>query len=50
MSITLEEQANYFLLCGRNDENVRKPSNAKKDDKIYKWTWDNLKKLINGAR
>lgn len=46
MSITLEEQANYFLLCGRNDENVQKPSNAKKEDKIYKWTWDNLKNLL----
>ena len=50
MSITLEENANYFLLCGRSDSNVQKPSNAKREDKIYKWTWDNLKKLINGAR
>lgn len=50
MSIALEENANYFLLCGRNNENVKKPNNAKNEDKIYKWTWDNLKKLINGAR
>lgn len=50
MSIALEENANYFLLCGRSDEIVQKPSNSKKEDKIYKWTWDNLKKLINGAR
>ena len=50
MSITLEENANYFLLCGRNDGIIKKPSNSKKEDKVYKWTWDNLKKLINGAR
>lgn len=50
MSITLEENANYFLLCGRSDEIVQKPSNAKKEDKVYKWTWKNLKELINEAR
>ena len=50
MSITLEENANYFLLCGRSDGIVQKPSNSKKEDEVYKWTWDNLKKLINGAR
>lgn len=50
LSITQEERKNYFLLCGRKDENIKKPKNAKGSDKIYKWTWDNLKALINGGR
>jgi len=50
MSITQEEKQNYFLLWGRPDEVVQKPKNSKKDDKIYRWSWENLKKLINGAR
>lgn len=40
----------YFLLWGRSGENCQKPSTASSKDKIYKWTWDNLKSLINGAR
>ena len=50
LSITQEEEKEYFLLCGRRDENVRRPVNAKCTDKIYRWTWDNLKNLINGSR
>lgn len=50
LSITQEESKPYFLLCGRSDGNVRKPKNAMSSDKIYKWTWDNLKILINGGR
>ena len=49
LSITQEERKPYFLLCGRNDGNVRKPKNARSSDEIHKWTWDNLKKLINGG-
>lgn len=50
LSITQEEEKEYFLLCGRRDENVKKPVNAKYTDKIYEWTWENLKLLINGSR
>lgn len=50
LSITQEERKEYFLLCGRNDGNVKKPGNAHSSDKIYKWTWENLKALINGGR
>lgn len=49
LSITQEEKKPYFLLCGRKDENVTKPINARSSDKIYRWTWDNLKLLINGG-
>lgn len=50
LSITQEEKIPYFLLYGRADGNVVKPLGAYASDKIYKWTWDNLKALINGAR
>lgn len=50
LGITQEERKPYFLLCGRKDGNVKKPKNALNSDKIYKWTWDNLKILINGGR
>lgn len=50
LSITQEEGKPYFLLCGRSDGNVTKPINARTSDKIYKWTWDNLKILIGGGR
>lgn len=50
LTITQEEGVPYFFLCGRADGNVVKPLGANTFDKIYKWTWDNLKALINGAR
>lgn len=50
LTIAQEEGVDYFLLCGRNDGNVVKPKSAKYADKIYKWTWNNLKALINGNR
>jgi hypothetical protein len=40
----------YFLLGGRaSGENV-KPKDALSTDKMYNWTWDNLKTLIGGGR
>lgn len=50
LTITQEEGVPYFFLCGRADGNVVKPLGANTFDIIYKWTWDNLKALINGAR
>ncbi len=50
MSIVQEEKKPYFLLCGRPNDNVQKPSNAKSTDSIYKWNWENLKALIAGNR
>ena len=50
LTIAQEEGVPYFLLCGRADENVVKPRGAYASDKIYKWTWPNLKALIGGAR
>jgi len=48
--IAQEEKTPYFLLWGRSDKDCRKPKNAKSTDNIYKWTWDNLRSLIGGAR
>jgi hypothetical protein len=50
LEIAQEESIAYFLLWGRSDKTCVKPTSAKTDDKMYKWTWDNLKALINGAR
>jgi hypothetical protein len=40
----------YFLLAGRSDGGNKKPKSALVADKLYNWTWDNLKKLIKGGR
>ncbi len=50
LTITREENNPYFLLKGRPNYTCTKPRQARKADKIYDWTWDNLKKLIAGAR
>jgi len=50
VNITREEEKQYFLLWGRSDKTCVKPKTAKDSDKIYKWTWDNLKRLLNGER
>ena len=44
-----EERKPYFLLGGRPDSPCRAPRGAE-GDKIYEWTWDNLKILISGRR
>lgn len=44
------ERKPYFLLAGRKSGTVRKPRAARPTDKVYRWTWDNLKKLIHGRR
>ena len=50
VKIAQEESKPYFLLWGRSDKTCVKPRNAKDSDKIYKWTWDNLKNLLDGQR
>jgi len=50
LRITQEEEKPYFLLWGKSGKQCKKPKSAKPSDKIYKWTWKNLKKLLVGAR
>lgn len=50
VELAQDERLPYFLLHGRANGTVYKPKTARSTDKIYDWTWDNLKKLIGGAR
>jgi hypothetical protein len=50
VTIAQEEKIDYFLLSGRAAGGNKKPTTAKSTDKLYKWTWDDLKKLIHGGR
>ncbi|KJC53462.1 hypothetical protein UB31_08585 [Bradyrhizobium sp. LTSP849] len=50
ITIAQEEKIPYFLLNGYSGTVCKKPKAAKDSDKIYKWTWDNLKSLIAGNR
>ena len=40
----------YFLLAGRASGTNVKPSTALAADKLYDWTWPNLKALVGGGR
>lgn len=50
IKIAIEESKPYFLLWGRKEKAAQKPPNAQPGDKIYTWSWENLKNLIAGAR
>ncbi len=50
IKIAQEEAKPYFLLWGRANGTCKKPTAALTTDKMYKWTWDNLKALIGGSR
>src|SRR6266511_1390835 len=50
VTIAQEENIAYFLLAGRADGGNKKPTTAKVSDKLYNWTWPNLKTLIGGGR
>ena len=50
LKIAQEEGVDYFLLNGRANGRCVKPTAARNSDKIYDWTWNNLKLLVGGAR
>jgi hypothetical protein len=50
LTIAQEENVSYFLLKGYSDKTCIKPKAAKSTDKLYNWTWENLKILIGGGR
>lgn len=50
VELAQEESKSYFLLKGYKDKTCIKPNTAKSTDKMYDWTWDNLKTLIGGGR
>lgn len=50
LKIAQEVGVDHFLLNGRSDKVCVKPKTANSSDIIYKWTWTNLKLLINSSR
>ncbi|MBN1655088.1 MAG: TIR domain-containing protein [Deltaproteobacteria bacterium] len=48
--IAREARKPYFLLWGRNGKSCTRPTSALSTDKVYSWTWDNLKTLIADGR
>jgi len=48
--IAQEEKVPYFLIKGRSSETCVAPVSATASDKIYDWTWPNLKLLFDGNR
>ncbi len=50
LNIAKKERVPHFLLKGRPDFTCTRPTTASADDKIYTWTWENLRLLIGGAR
>jgi hypothetical protein len=50
LAIAQEKGKPYFLLAAYADKTCTKPTVARAGDSVYKWTWDNLKALIGGAR
>lgn len=50
LKIAKEKGKSYFLLAAYKDKTCTKPKLASDGDKVYSWTWPNLKSLIGGAR
>lgn len=50
LRIAKEKNKPYFLLAAYSDKTCTKPTSASEADKLYKWTWDNLKILVGGGR
>jgi len=50
LTIAKNKKKEYFLLAAYSDKTCVKPTSATSTDKVYKWTWDNLKALIGGGR
>jgi hypothetical protein len=50
LRIARAEGKPYFLLAGRRNGRNIKPGAARATDKLYRWTWDNLRVLVGGGR
>jgi hypothetical protein len=50
IQIAQETSTPYFLLAAYSDKVCTKPTSATPADKVYNWTWNNLKTLIAGGR
>lgn len=50
VTIAQDKKTPYFLLRAYSNKICTKPTSAKSTDKVYDWTWPNLKALIDGRR
>ena len=50
LAIAQEEGIPYFLRRGHPDRYCKFPNHAYSTDKMYPWTWNNLRLLFQGAR
>src|SRR5437016_2865209 len=50
VTIAQEKNKPYFCLAAYGDKSCCKPTSAKTTDKLYEWTWPNLKALVDGGR
>lgn len=50
LAIAKEAGKDYFFLAAYTDKACVKPKGATSNDKLYKWTWENLKTLVGGSR
>lgn len=50
LTIAKDKNKPYFLLAAYADKNCTKPTSSAASDKVYNWTWDNLKQLVDGAK
>ena len=50
VKIAQEEDVPHFFLKGYAEKTCVLPKAATATDKLYKWTWDNLKILVGGGR
>jgi antiphage defense system Thoeris ThsB-like protein len=50
LRIAQEERKPYFLLAGYPNKGCTRPNSARASDKMYKWSWENLKLLVRGNR
>ncbi len=50
VTITQEENRPYFLLDGRPQKTCKPPRSALRTDRMYRGTWNNLRRLIKGER
>lgn len=50
LQIAIEKEKPYFLLAAYSDKQCIAPQGTPTGQKMYKWTWENLKALLAGRR
>lgn len=50
IELAREERVPHFCLAAYPEKSCVKPKAASSSEKLYTWTWENLKNLIGGSR